>query len=383
MPGLTFPPKPTPGLDGAPGFLAVAFLGVAFGWATFAGAPVGLGMRVTGADLVRSWRPNLEGWRGIMPRGIEAISGNRQCIRREPKDHLQGAGEHCSCGTPAPRPTRRETLREAGASQEIMKAAWYDKQGAARDVLIVGEADEPHPIAGEVRIRIAASGVNPGDVKKREDAFGIGMPYPRVIPHSDGAGTVDAVGEGVSQEWVGRRVWCFGAQSYRPFGTAAEYTVVPLGQVVPLPENVPMEQGACLGIPGITAHRAVHVAGTVEGRTILVQGGAGAVGACAVQLAHRAGARVIATCRAESDKQIASRAGADEVVLSDGNLAERIRALAPAGVHHIVEVAFAANIKTDTQVLAQGGSIATYATNAPTPEIPFWELVFVNARIFF
>ena len=264
-----------------------------------------------------------------------------------------------------------------------MKATWYEKQGAARDVLTVGEMDEPQPLAGEVRIRVAASGVNPGDVKKRQDAFGVGMPYPRIIPHSDGAGTVDAVGEGVSQEWIGRRVWCYGAQSYRPFGTAAEYTVVPLEQAVPLPANVPVEQGACLGIPGITAHRAVHVAGTVEGRTVLVQGGAGAVGACAVQLAHRAGARVIATCRSESDKEIASRAAADEVLLTDEKLVERIRGLAPDGVNHIVEVAFAANIKTDVEVLAQGGSIATYATNAPTPEIPFWQLVFINARIFF
>jgi NADPH2:quinone reductase len=148
--------------------------------------------------------------------------------------------------------------------------------------------DDPNPIAGEVRIRVAASGVNPGDVKKREDAFGVGMPYPRVTPHSDGAGTIDAVGEGVSQEWLGRRVWCFGAQSNRPFGTAAEYVVVPVKQVAPFPKAVPFEQGACLGIPGITAHRAVHVAGPVEGRTVLVQGGAGAVGACAVQLAHRA-----------------------------------------------------------------------------------------------
>ena len=123
---------------------------------------------------------------------------------------------------------------------------------------------------------------------------------------SDGSGTVDAVGEGVSRGWIGRRVWCYGAQSYRPFGTAAEYTVVPLKQVVPLPAGAPLEQGACLGIPGITAHHAVHVAGSVEGRTVLVQGGAGAVGACAVQLAHQAGALVIATCRAESDKKIAS-----------------------------------------------------------------------------
>ena len=118
-----------------------------------------------------------------------------------------------------------------------MKAAWYEKQGAARDVLVIGEMDDPQPRAGEVRIRVAFSGINPGDVKKREDAFGVGMPYPRVIPHSDGSGTVDVVGEGVSREWVGRRVWCYGAQIYRPFGTAAEYTVVPLKLVVPLPQR--------------------------------------------------------------------------------------------------------------------------------------------------
>jgi NADPH:quinone reductase len=250
-------------------------------------------------------------------------------------------------------------------------------------VLIIGEMADPQPRTGELRIRVAFSGVNPGDVKKREDAFGVGMPYPRVIPHSDGSGTVDAVAEGVSREWLGRRVWCYGAQSYRPFGTAAEYTVVPLKQVVQLPEGVPLEQGACLGIPGITAHRAVHVAGSVKGKYILVQGGAGAVGACAVQLAHHAGARVIATCRAETDKEIVVRAGADEVLLTGEGLAKRVRALAPDGVHHIVEVAFGANIKADTEVLAQGGSIATYATNTPMPETPVWQLVFVNARLFF
>ena len=264
-----------------------------------------------------------------------------------------------------------------------MKAAWYEKQGSARDVLVVGEMDDPQPRAGEVRIRVAFSGVNPGDVKKREDAFRVGMPYQRVIPHSDGSGTVESAGEGVSRDWIGRRVWCYGAQSYRPFGTAAEYTVVPVKQVVPLPENVPLEQGACLGIPGITAHRAVNVGGSVNGKTVLVQGGAGSVGACAVQLAHQAGARVIATCRAESDKGIASRAGADEVLLTGDKLAERIRALVPDGVDHIVEVAFGANIKTDTEVLAQAGSIATYATNTPMPETEVWQLVFVNARLFF
>ena len=119
-----------------------------------------------------------------------------------------------------------------------MKAAWYEKQGPARDVLTVGQMPDPNPGSGEVRIRIAASGVNPGDIKKRQDSFGYGMPYLRVIPHSDGSGTVDKVGDGVPADWVGKRVWCFGAQSYRPFGTAAEFTVVPVTQIAALPENV-------------------------------------------------------------------------------------------------------------------------------------------------
>ena len=139
-----------------------------------------------------------------------------------------------------------------------MKAAWYEKQGPAREVLTLGDMPDPHPSAGEVRIRIAASGVNPGDIKKREDSFGYGMVYPRVIPHSDGAGQIDEIGSGVSSEWMGCSVWCYAAQSYRPFGTAAEFTVVPADQVALLPANVPLEQGACLGIPGITAHRAVN-----------------------------------------------------------------------------------------------------------------------------
>ena len=264
-----------------------------------------------------------------------------------------------------------------------MQAAWYQRQGPARDVLTVGKMPVPMPGPGDVRIRIAASGVNPGDVKKRQDAFGVGMPYSRVIPHSDGAGHVDLVGDGVPSEWLGRRVWCYGAQSYRPFGTAAEYTVVPLEQAVPLPENVPMKQGACLGIPGITGHRAVHVAGPVKGHTVLVQGGAGAVGVCAVQLAHRAGAHVIATVRSSSDESTAKRAGADEALRSDEQLVERVRALAPEGIDHIVEVAFSANLATDLELLAPGGSIAAYATGAATPQIPFWPLAFKNVRLFF
>ena len=171
-----------------------------------------------------------------------------------------------------------------------MKAAWYERQGPASDVLTVGEMPMPEPGPGDVRIRVHSSGVSPGDVKKRQDTFAVGMPYPQVIPHSDGAGVIEHVGDGVSVSRVGERVWCFGAQSYRAFGTAAEYVVVPSGQAIVLPEGISFEQGACLGIPGITAHRAVHVAGPVNGRTLLVQGGGGAVGQCAVGLARHAGA---------------------------------------------------------------------------------------------
>jgi NADPH2:quinone reductase len=268
-----------------------------------------------------------------------------------------------------------------------MKAAWYEKQGPARDVLVVGEMPDPEPGPGEVRIRVAASGVNPGDVKKRQDAFGYGMSYPRVIPHSDGAGVIDRVGDGVPAARVGQRAWCYGAQSYRPFGTAAEYVVVPSGQAVPLPDAVPFEQGACLGIPGVTSHRCVHVAGPVAGRVVLVQGGAGAVGLCAVQLARRAGARVVATVRSGPDEEVAARAGAHEVVRTDGapaaEVVRRIRALAPEGVAHIVEVAFDANVAADAELLAVGGSLAAYATGQPRPPLPFWELVFKNVRMFF
>lgn len=268
-----------------------------------------------------------------------------------------------------------------------MKAAWYEQQGSATEVLFVGEMEVPNPAPGEVLIRVAASGINPGEVKKRSDAFGLGMPYPRVIPHSDGAGTIEAVGEDVDPSRIGQRVWCFGAQSDRPFGTAAEYVAVPSSQAPQLPDGVSFEIGACLGIPGITGHRAVHVAGPVEGKVVLVQGGAGAVGQCAIAMARHAGARVIATVRSEADGAEARRAGAHEVVqtasASTEEIAERIGTLAPEGVDHVVEVAFDANVAVDEQVLNQGGSIAAYATREGEPVLPFWPLVFKNVRIDF
>jgi NADPH2:quinone reductase len=265
-----------------------------------------------------------------------------------------------------------------------MKAAWYETQGSP-DVLVTGEMTDPAPGAGEVRIRVSASGINPGDLKKREDAFSYGMPYPRVIPHSDGAGIIDQLGDGVPAGRLGQRVWCFGAQSYRPFGTAAQYVVVPAGQAMHLPDEIDFVTGACLGIPALTAHRAVHAGGPVAGRHVLVQGGAGGVGSFAVGFARRAGAKVIATVRSAQDEEAARSAGAHHALrtdtLSPADVIAQIQKLAPEGVHHVVDVAFDTHIDMDEQVLAQGGSIAAYATGDANPTIPFWRLLFKNARI--
>lgn len=265
-----------------------------------------------------------------------------------------------------------------------MKAAWYEQQGTP-DVLVVGEMADPQAGPDEVRIRVSASGINPGDLKKRENAFGYGMPYPRVVPHSDGAGTIDQVGEGVRADRLGERVWCFGAQSYRPFGTAAQYVVVPADQALDLPEGVDFAAGACLGIPALTAHRAVHAGGPVAGQQVLVQGGAGGVGSFAVGFARRAGAQVIATVRSAQDEEAARQAGAHHAIRTDAlapaEAVARLQKLAPGGFHHIVEVAFDANIDMDEQLLATGGSIAAYATGTARPAIPFWPLLFKNARL--
>jgi NADPH:quinone reductase len=241
---------------------------------------------------------------------------------------------------------------------------------------------DPTPGPGEVRIRVHASGVNPGDVKKREGWLGSTMPYARVIPHSDGAGEIDAVGAGVESSRVGERVWCYGAQSYRQFGTAAEHVIVPQAQAVRLPERVPYDVGACLGIPGITAHRAIFADGPVRGRTVMVAGAAGAVGSLAVQLAAWAGAIVLATVRSKGDVARARASGAEHVfVLGEGHMVSSIRAVAQNGVDRIVEVALGANGALDAEILAQGGVIAAYASSEPEPRLPFWPLLFQNAVV--
>jgi NADPH2:quinone reductase len=262
-----------------------------------------------------------------------------------------------------------------------MLAAWYERPGPAAEVLQVGEMAAPEPSAGDVRVRVARSGVNPGDTKKRGDWVGYGLPFPRVVPHSDGSGVIDAVGEGVDSSRVGQRVWVYGAQSYRPFGTAAEFTVVPDEQAVGLPSEVSDELGASLGIPGITAHPAVFGDGPVDGETILVQGVLGGVGSVAAQLARWGGATVIGTVVRESDLDQVDRAVAHPVALDQPQVAEAIRARAPDGVERIIEVAFSDNADLNASVAAPHGVIAAYATRRDRPDFPFWPMLFANLTI--
>lgn len=263
-----------------------------------------------------------------------------------------------------------------------MLASWYDEKGPAADVLRVGELPDPEPGPGEVRVRVAVSGVNPGDTKKRGGLFDPAMPYPRVVPHSDGAGVIDAVGQGIEASRVGQRVWVYGAQSYRPFGTAAQYTLVPADQAVELPGHLSDELGASLGIPGITAHRAVFADGPVDGKTVLVHGMLGAVGSLAAQLARWGGATVIGTVRRTADLEHVDAALVPRAVALDGDdPAPAIRAHAPRGVDRIIEVSLSENADLDDAVAANGAVIAAYATRAARTEIPFWTLLFNNVTL--
>jgi NADPH:quinone reductase len=263
-----------------------------------------------------------------------------------------------------------------------MRAVWYERQGPAGEVLQVGDLPDPEPGPGDVRVRVTLSGVNPGDTKKRRGWLGSAMPYPRVIPHSDAAGVVDSVGVGVDPTRVRRRVWVYGAQSYRPFGTAAQLTVIPTQQAIDLPNEVSDEVGACLGIPGITAHRTVFADGPVTGSTVLVQGVLGAVGSLAAQLAHWGGATVIGTVRRSDDLERACNAAvAYWVALDQADPAGVIRGHAPDGVDRIIEVAFSDNIDLDAAVAKNHTVIAAYATRGDRPDFPFWPMLFDNITI--
>ncbi|MBZ9726291.1 NADPH:quinone reductase [Mesorhizobium sp. CO1-1-11] len=261
-----------------------------------------------------------------------------------------------------------------------MLAAYYDRQGTADDVLVVGAVADPEPGFGEVRVRVAISGVNPTDIKARKGFAGAPMAYPRIIPHHDGAGTIDKVGPGVAEARLGERVWLYRAQYDRPYGTAAEFVVVPSNLAVPLPDSASFETGACLGVAAITAHRCLFADGGLRGRRVLVQGGGGAVGTAAILLAKWAGAWVAATVSRPEQEKVALDAGADLAINRHSeDVAAAIRhATKGAGVERIVDVDLAKNVDVDIASLAPGGIVAAYATEDPAAKLimPFRTAMF-------
>lgn len=257
-----------------------------------------------------------------------------------------------------------------------MRAAFYDRQGTARDVLTVGDIPDPLPGAGDVRVRVVASGINPSDIKTRTGFGGKAMPFPRIVPHQDGAGVIDAVGSGVPETRIGERVWIYMGQWGRAFGTAAEFVVVPSAQAVRLADNVSFESGASLGVPAMTAHRCLFADGDLRGKRVLVQGGAGAVGNAAIVLAKWAGAWVAATVSREEQAEVARAAGADFVVnRHEEDVAQTVRsATGGHGVDRIVDVDISANIDVAVACLARDGVVTAYSTETPQAmlTIPFF-----------
>ena len=265
----------------------------------------------------------------------------------------------------------------------MMRAAFYERQGPAHEVLQIGDLERPEPKAGEVRVRLHASGVNPSDTYGRAGSQAP-MAFARVVPHQDGSGVIDAVGSGVDAGRIGERVWVYEATWNRPGGTAAEYTVVPAARGVKLPEAVDFDAGACLGIPALTAHRAVFADGPVQGQVVLVTGGAGAVGGTAIQLAKWGGAWVIATVSSDDKAREAHLVGADHVVnYRTQDVAAEIKRLTDnAGVDRIVEVDFGGNLPVSQQVIKPFGTIASYASRGdPEPKVAFRPLMVKNVVV--
>jgi NADPH:quinone reductase len=250
-----------------------------------------------------------------------------------------------------------------------MRAALYDDYGQAREVLRVEDIEQPEPGPGQVRVRVEASGVNPTDWKSRIGA----TPRPIdgfQIPHHDGAGVIDAVGDGVDPRRNGERVWLWLAAASQRWGTAAQWSVVPADQAVALPDSASAELGASLGVPAMTAHRCLFADGPLDGKTVLVAGGAGAVGHYAIELARRAGARVVTTVSGPQKADLAAKAGADLVVnYRDDDAADLIRSFA-GQVDRVIEVALGANLALDLAVTAPHGQIVTYAAEPAEPALP-------------
>jgi NADPH:quinone reductase len=244
-----------------------------------------------------------------------------------------------------------------------MQAAYYERNGTAREVLLVGDVQTPHAGPGEVRVKLAASGVNPSDVKSRQGSTRK-IAFPRVIPHSDGAGVIDEVGDGVAKSRIGERVWIWNGQWKRAFGTGAEFIVVPAAQAVPLPDKTSFEAGACLGIPAMTAIHAVILANTGKGTSLLVAGGAGAVGQYIIQFAKAKGARIITTVSSPEKAKVAREAGADETIdYKRENVGERVMELTgKRGVDAVIEMDLSANAKLIPSVLRAKGTVVIYGT---------------------
>lgn len=263
-----------------------------------------------------------------------------------------------------------------------MRAAYYEKHGPAREVLRVGELPTPRPGPGEVRVRLYAAGVNPVDGYVRAGVLGP-MTSPLVVPGFDGAGVVDAVGEG-SPHGLGDRVWVFNGQWQRAFGTTAEFIVLPYAQVLPLPASLSFDEGATLGIAACTAHIALTADGPVQGQVVLVAGGAGGTSLFVIQLAKWYGARVIATVSTDEKAEVARSAGADHVVnyRSGDARAEVLRLTEGRGVDRIIEVALGANFELDAAVLAAGGVITAYGSPGNfSPTFPFLPLMSKAGRV--
>ena len=260
-----------------------------------------------------------------------------------------------------------------------MKAVWYEAFGPATEVLQHGTLPDPVPGAGEVLVRLHASGINPSDVKLRAGARpGAVMAFPKVVPHSDGAGVIEAVGAGVDRARVGERVWVWNAGWQRAFGSAAELIALPSAQAVPLPDGTSFAEGACFGIPAMTGWYGVFSDGPVEGQTILVTGGAGTVGRYACQMARLGDARVITTV---SSSEKAAHSGADEWInYREDDVVEAVMELTCGeGVDRIVDVDFGANQAASLAIIKPGGIIASYASAADMqPKLDFYPFMFKN-----
>ena len=252
-----------------------------------------------------------------------------------------------------------------------MRAAYYCEQGAARDVLRLGEQPTPEAGPGEVRVRLRTSGVNPSDWKVRRGGFGRGLIAPLIIPHSDGAGDIDAVGADVPDR-IGERVWIWNGQWKRPHGTAAEYIVVPSAQAVRLPQTASYAEGACLGIPALTAVQAVRLAAVGRGSTVLIVGGAGAVANYAIQLAKLRGATVLSTVSSDIKAAHAQRAGADAIINYRGeDVGERVKALTGGrGVDAVIELDLSRNGKLYPSILRPHASAVVYGMSASEAVLP-------------